>query len=65
MILGLLPSYLKDYLIQCDNLRTYLTRSSTLQLLLLKELKLLNHPSSHTELTHGEILLKNLEIKTR
>ena len=29
IILGLLPSYLKDYLIPCDNLRTYLTRSST------------------------------------
>ena len=29
IILGLLPSYLKDYLILCDNLRTYLTRSST------------------------------------
>ena len=28
IILGLLPSYLKDYLIPCDNLRTYLTRSS-------------------------------------
>ena len=27
--LGLLPSYLKDYLIPCDNLNTYLTRSST------------------------------------
>ena len=27
--LGLQPSYLKDYLIPCDNLRTYLTRSST------------------------------------
>ena len=25
IILGLLPSYLKDYLIPCDNLRTYLT----------------------------------------
>ena len=29
IILGLLPSYLKNYLIPCDNLRTYLTRSST------------------------------------
>ena len=29
IILELLPSYLKDYLISCDNLRTYLTRSST------------------------------------
>ena len=29
IILGLLPSYLKDYLIPCDNLRKYLTRSST------------------------------------
>ena len=29
IILGLLPSYLKDYLIPCDNLRTYLTWSST------------------------------------
>ena len=29
LCLGLLPSYLKDYLIPCDNLRTYLTRSST------------------------------------
>ena len=29
MILGLLPSYLQDYLIRFDNLRTYLTRSST------------------------------------
>ena len=29
MILGLLSSYLKDYLISYDNLRTYLTRSST------------------------------------
>ena len=29
IIVGLLPSYLKDYLIPCDNLRTYLTRSST------------------------------------
>ena len=29
IILGLLPSYLKDYLIPCDNLRTYLTRFST------------------------------------
>ena len=28
-ILGLLPSYLKDYLISCDNLSTYLARSST------------------------------------
>ena len=28
-ILGLLPSYLRDYLIPCDNLRTNLTRSST------------------------------------
>ena len=27
--LGLLPPYLKDYLIPCDNLITYLTRSST------------------------------------
>ena len=27
--LGLLPSYLKNYLIPCDDLRTYLTRSST------------------------------------
>ena len=29
IILGLPPSYLKDYLTPCDNLRTYLTRSST------------------------------------
>ena len=29
IILGLLPSYHKDYLIPCDNLRTYLTQSST------------------------------------
>ena len=29
IILGLLPSYLKNYLIPCDNLRTCLTRSST------------------------------------
>ena len=29
IILVLLPSYLKDYLIPCDKLRTYLTRSST------------------------------------
>ena len=29
VILGLRPSYLKEYLIPCDNLRTYLTRSST------------------------------------
>ena len=29
IILGLLPSYLKDDLIPCDNSRTYLTRSST------------------------------------
>ena len=29
IILELLPSYLKDYLISCDNLRTYLTRSLT------------------------------------
>ena len=29
MILGLLPSYLKDYLIPCDNFRAYLTQSST------------------------------------
>ena len=29
IILHLLPSYLKDYLIPCDNLRAYLTRSST------------------------------------
>ena len=29
IILGLLPSYLTDYLIPCDNLRTYLTRSLT------------------------------------
>ena len=29
IILGLLPSYLKDYLIPCDILRTHLTRSST------------------------------------
>ena len=29
IILELLPPYLKDYLIPCDNLRTYLTRSST------------------------------------
>ena len=29
IILELLPSYLKDYLIPCDNLRTYLTQSST------------------------------------
>ena len=29
IILGLLPSYLKDYPVPCDNLRTYLTRSST------------------------------------
>ena len=29
IILRLLPSYLKNYLIPCDNLRTYLTRSST------------------------------------
>ena len=28
IILGLLPSYLKDYVIPCDNLRKYLTRSS-------------------------------------
>ena len=29
IILGLLPSFLKDYLIPSDNLRTYLTWSST------------------------------------
>ena len=29
IILGLLTSYLNDYLIPCNNLRTYLTRSST------------------------------------
>ena len=29
IILGLPPSYLKNYLIPCDNLRIYLTRSST------------------------------------
>ena len=29
IILGLLPSYLKDYLIPCDYLRKYLTRPST------------------------------------
>ena len=29
IIVGLLPSYLKDYLIPCDNLIAYLTRSST------------------------------------
>ena len=29
IILGLLPSYLKDYLIPYDNLRKYLTQSST------------------------------------
>ena len=29
IILGLLPSYLKNYLVPCDNLRTYLTQSST------------------------------------
>ena len=28
IVLGLLPSYLKDYLIPYDNLRTYVTRSS-------------------------------------
>ena len=29
IILGLLPSYLRDYLIPCYNLKTYLTQSST------------------------------------
>ena len=29
IILGLLPSYLSNYPIPCDDLRTYLTRSST------------------------------------
>ena len=29
IILGLLPSYIKDYPIPCDSLRTYFTRSST------------------------------------
>ena len=29
MFLGILPTYLKDYLIPCDNLRTYLTQSLT------------------------------------
>ena len=31
--LGLLPSYLKDYLIPCDNLKTYLIRSSTQEII--------------------------------
>ena len=31
IVLGLLPSYLKDYLIPSDSLRTYLTKSSTLK----------------------------------
>ena len=29
IILGLLPSYLKEYLIPCDNLKAYLTQCST------------------------------------
>ena len=33
IMLGLLPSYLKDYLIPCDNLKTYLIRSSTQEII--------------------------------
>ena len=64
IILGLLPSYIKDYLIPCDNLRTYLTRSSTQKRMKTfpARTKTLNHPSFHTVLRHGEILVRNLEI---
>ena len=63
-ILRLRPSYLKDYLIPYDNLRTYLTRSATQKRKkpFLQELKLLNHLSFQTVLEHGEILVRNLEI---
>ena len=60
IILGLPPSYLKNYLIPCDNLRIYLTRSST-QKTFPARTKFLNHPSFHIVLRHGEILVGNLE----
>ena len=66
IILGLLPSDLKDYLLPCDNLKTYLTRSSikkTIKTFPAKTLnQILNHPSFQTVLKNGEILVRNLEI---
>ena len=65
IILGLLPSHLKDYLIPCGVLRTYLTRSSTK-----KRIKTFpartktfgSFGSFHTVLRYGEILVRDLEI---
>ena len=64
IILGLVSSYLKAYLISCDNTRTYLIQSQLKkqEKLFLQELKLLNHVSSHTVLRYWETLVKNLKI---
>ena len=60
-------SYLKDYLIPCDNLRTYLTRSSTQKRIKIFPAKTKTFESSFfpycaTVLRHGEIFVRNLEI---
>ena len=55
---------LKVYLIPCDHIGTYLTRSSTQKTIktFSARTKILNHLSSHTVLRHGEIFARNLKI---
>ena len=62
--LRLVSSYLKAYLIPCDNAKTYLIQSQLKkqEKRFLQELKLLNHVSSHTVLRRWETLVKNLKI---
>ena len=65
IILGLLLSCVKDYLIPYDNLRTYLTRSSSQKTIKTIPVRTKNFKSSfffRNVLRHGEILARNLEI---
>ena len=60
----LLPSYLKDDLIPCNSLRTYLTRSSTQKRIKTFPARTKVFESSffpHCAVRHGEILVRNLE----
>ena len=64
--LGLLPSYLKDYLIPSYSLRTYLTKSSTQKTIKTfpTRTKTSELSFSHTVLRHREILVRKLEVNT-
>ena len=64
IILGLRPFYLYDYLIPSDNLKTYLTQSSTQKRIKTfpARTKIFESSFFHTVLRYWEILVRSLEI---